>query len=180
MKNIIILDKDSPAIVYLCKKDKRLAKIISIIGPISYSPHTNPYPFLIHEIIEQMLSVEAGAKIYGRLQKLCHGNISIDSVISLSDQQIKSIGTSTAKVSYIRNLTTAIKDDVLDFSKLKELSDEEAIEQLISIRGIGSWSAKMFLIFALNRQDILPYEDVAFLQSFQWLYKTNSRSKEIV
>lgn len=127
-----------------------------------------------------MLSVEAGAKIYGRLQKLCHGNISIDSVISLSDQQIKSIGTSTAKVSYIRNLTTAIKDDVLDFSKLKELSDEEAIEQLISIRGIGSWSAKMFLIFALNRQDILPYEDVAFLQSFQWLYKTNSRSKEIV
>lgn len=71
MRNIITLNQDSKSIQYLCKKDKRLAKVVSAIGPITYQVRSKYYRFLIHEIIEQMLSVKAGTKIYGRLEELC-------------------------------------------------------------------------------------------------------------
>lgn len=81
MAAIVTLNQDSTSVQYLCKKDKRLAKVISRIGLITYEPHTdNPFPFLIHEIIEQMLSVKAGAKIYGQLEKLCDDQITPDAI----------------------------------------------------------------------------------------------------
>jgi DNA-3-methyladenine glycosylase II len=69
LPNVVILDMSTPSVQYLCKKDKRLSKVVSMVGPISYVPHEeDAYSFLVHEIIEQMLSVKAGAKIYGRLE----------------------------------------------------------------------------------------------------------------
>lgn len=64
----------------------------------------------------------------------------------------------------------------LDFSKLPDMTDKAALKELVSLRGIGTWTAKMYLIFVLDRQDILPFEDVAFLQSYKWLYKTEDVS----
>lgn len=146
------LTSSSPPILYLCKKDKRLAKLISTIGDITYSTHSDdPYSFIIHEIIEQMLSIKAGAKIYSRFEDLCEGTISPDIVGALSLDQIRSTGTSSNKAIYIKELT--------------------------SIKGIGNWTAKMYLIFVLDRQNILPIEDAAFLQSFCWLYKMNNPTK---
>ena len=90
MTEIITLDINSPPIQYLCKKDKRLAKVISMVGPITYSPHEDdPYRFLIHEIIEQMLSVKAGQKIFSRLEELCAGNVNPDNISALTDEQIR-------------------------------------------------------------------------------------------
>lgn len=179
--SVIILDNTSPAIQHLCKKDRRLARVINKLGPISYETESkNPYAFLIHEIIEQMLSVKAGAKIYGRLVDLCKGEILPERINDLSDEDIKSIGTSNSKVSYIRSLTDKVISGELDLESLKHLNDDEVYKKLLSLRGIGSWTAKMYLIFALDRQDILPYEDVAFLQSFNWMYKTEDRSKEAI
>jgi DNA-3-methyladenine glycosylase II len=97
MPNDITLNEQSEAIQYLCKKDKRLAKVISMVGPITYETHDEPFAFLIHEIIEQMLSIKAGAKIYGRLEELCNGSITPKNISLLSDEQIKSIG-----ISYLR------------------------------------------------------------------------------
>lgn len=180
MPNMITLDHDTKSIQYLCKKDKRLAKVISTIGPITYQPHSDSYSFLIHEIIEQMLSVKAGAKIYGRLEELCGGKICVPAIKQLSDEQIRGIGTASSKVKYIRGLTDAVESGYLDFKKLETMNDDEVISKLTSLHGIGTWTAKMYLIFALNRQDILPYEDVAFLQGYEWLYKTKDRSKVAV
>lgn len=176
MSNTITLTLESESIQYLCKKDKRLAKVISTIGPISYLPYEDGYAFLVHEIIEQMLSVKAGAKIYARLENLCVGEITPDVINGLSDEEIRSIGTSAAKVSYIRSLTQAIASGALDLALLPELDDKSVIKQLTAIKGIGNWTAKMYLIFVLDRQDILPTEDVAFLQAYKWLYKTTDRS----
>ena len=180
MSNMITLDYDTESIQYLCKKDKRLAKVISAIGPITYQIHSDSYSFLIHEIIEQMLSVKAGVKIYGRLEGLCDGNITVATVKQLSDEQIRGIGTASSKVKYIRGLTNAVESGDLDFKKLETMNDDEVINELTSLHGIGTWTAKMYLIFALNRQDVLPYEDVAFLQGYEWLYKTKDRSKAAV
>lgn len=181
MSEVITLDINSPPVQYLCKKDKRLAKVVCMVGPITYTTHEDePYAFLIHEIIEQMLSVKAGNKIFERFTKLCGGTISPEIVSSLTDEQIKSTGTSINKVRCIRSLTDAIITESISLNTFQDYQDEDVIKDLTSIKGIGQWTAKMFLIFVLNRNDILPYEDVAFLQSYQWLYKTNIIDKASV
>ena len=174
------LDINAPPIQYLCKKDKRLARVISTVGPISYETHEDSYSFMVHEIIEQMLSVKAGAKIYERLEELCHGPVTVAAVNSLSDEQLVSIGTSAAKAGYIRGITDAVISGKLDYSSLELLSDGDVVKTLTAFRGIGSWTAKMYLIFVLDRQDVLPTEDVAFLQAYEWLYKTKDRSRSSV
>lgn len=177
MADIITINSKSESIIHLCSKDKRLAKVIDMIGPITYSPYEDDsYAFLVHEIIEQMLSIKAGAKIYARLQELCNGNIDPHIISHISNEQLKSIGTSSNKVLYIRSLTDSIINGSLSLDKLTNLEDKEVIKQLTSIKGIGLWTAKMYLIFVLNRPDVLPTEDVAFLQSYKWLYKTEDTS----
>ena len=182
IERVYILNLSDPRIQYLCECDKRLAKVINMIGPISYTVREpkDAYPFLIHEIIEQMLSVKAGNAIYNRLKALCSGNICPETISSLSNEEIRGIGTSNTKVTFIRSVTEAVITGKLDFDELDKMDDEEAMKKLMSIRGIGSWTAKMYLLFVLGRQDILPYEDVAFLQSYQWLYKTLNRSPDSV
>lgn len=177
MPEITILNRKHPAVQYLCDKDKRLAKVVDMVGEITYQPHKDGYAFLVHEIIEQMLSIKAGAKIYARLQELCDGEITAQTVAALSDEEIKSIGTANSKVAYIRNVTTAFISGELDLDALSTMSDEEVFKKLTQLKGIGSWTAKMYLIFVLDRQDILPIEDVAFLQSYKWMYKTDDVSK---
>ena len=181
MSEIITLDMSTPAVQYLCKKDKRLAKVINMVGPITYVTHAeDPYAFLIHEIIEQMLSVKAGTKIYNRLIELCGGSLTPDSINLLSIAQIRETGTSSTKASYIKGITEAVLSEELKFDELESMTDEAVTNKLLALRGIGSWTAKMYLIFVLNRPDILPYEDVAFLQSYEWIYKTKDRSKESI
>jgi len=176
MHEIITLTADSRPIQYLCSKDKRLAKLISTIGEISYARHDDPYVFVIHEIIEQMLSVKAANAIFERLQTLCGGYITAEKIADLSDADIKTIGTANSKIKYIRSVTNAALQDHSFFTKLESLSDAEVYTRLRALHGIGSWTAKMYLLFVLDRQDILPYEDVAFLQSYKWLYKTDDCS----
>lgn len=181
MPNVVTLDMNTPSVQYLCKKDKRLARVIKMVGPIQYTSHDeNAYSFLTHEIIEQMLSVKAGQKIYNRLEKLCGEEISPDRICALTDEQIRGTGMSNAKVEYIRNITNAITNGTLDLEALKRLSDEEVVAILTKIRGIGNWTAKMYLIFVLDRQDVLPIEDGAFLQVFRWMYKTQNCNERIV
>ncbi len=181
MRNQITIDTKCDSVQHLIKKDKRLAKLISIVGPISYSPHDeNTYAFIIHEIIEQMLSIKAGQNIFARLEVLCNGIVTPEAVNALSDDELKSIGTSYAKVGYIRNITNAILSKTLDIVQLNDLPDDKVIKELTSIKGIGTWTAKMYLIFVLDRPDVLPLEDGAFLQAYRWLYKTNDCSPKVI
>lgn len=176
MNRIVTIDNNSAEIQHLRKRDKRLSKVIDMVGPIEYYIHDDPYEFIIHEIIEQMLSIKAGRRIFERLNSICSGSITVKTLEQLCDDEIKSCGMSGAKVSYIRALNKAIISNDLDLSALPDLTDDQVIEELTKIKGIGSWTAKMYLIFVLNRPDILPIEDGAFLQSYRWLYKTSDCS----
>ena len=176
-----ILDMNHPAVLYLCEHDRRLEKVIKVVGPIHYSLHgDNSYAFLIHEIIEQMLSVKAGQKIFARFAELCGGAISPDYVSKLSIEEIKEAGMSRSKARSILGLTTAIINGTIDLDSLCKMSDMEVIKQLTSIHGIGKWTAKMYLLFVLGRPDVLPYEDGAFLQTYRWLYNTLDCSPKAV
>lgn len=180
MQKSVTLDYDNRAISYLCKVDKRFNKVFSMIGPITYVIHEDGYVFLIHEIIEQMLSRKAANSIFLRLKGICNNNICPDSICRLSNDDIKNTGTSFRKVKTIRSLTDAIKDGQIILQKFPAMSDEDIIKQLTRIHGIGNWTAKMYLIFVLDRQDVLPYEDVAFLQGYKWAYKANDCSPAAV
>ena len=180
MAEKIILNNQTDSVKYLCSKDKRLAKLISMVGEITYVPLDDGYAFLIHEIIEQMLSIKAGQKIYARLDELCKGKVDIDTISALSYTDLRTIGTSNAKAECIQTISHLIRDNKICLEHLSYLDDNEVIRKLTSIKGIGTWTAKMYLIFVLNRQNVLPYEDGAFLQVYRWLYKTEDTSKQTV
>lgn len=181
MPNVFTLDMNTPSVQYLCEKDKRLARVINMVGPISYVLHEkDAYAFLIHEIIEQVLSVKAGKKIYERLEGLCDGKVTPKRIIALSDHEIRGTGISFSKARCIHSVTEAVLCGDLDFDKMDALSDEEIICALTKFHGIGNWTAKMFLIFVLNRPDVLPFEDGAFLQTYRWVYKTKDSSEKAV
>ena len=146
MAETIILDQYSKSIQYLCKKDKRLAKVISMVGPIAYQTHDEPFAFLIHEIIVQMLSIKASTKIYSQLEELYDGLITPENISQLSDEQIKSIGTSASKASYIRGVTEIALSDKICFEEFPEMTDLEICKKLLSLKGVGYETAKMYLI----------------------------------
>lgn len=174
------LDQNSLAVQYLMKKDKHLAKVIQMVGPMNYQLQTDAYAFLVSQIIEQMLSKKVAKVLTARLINECAGKICPTTIQYLSDKQLLSIGISHSKVHYIQNLTGAILTNKINFSDYLQMSDTEIIDSLTTVKGIGIWSAKMFLIFSLNRPDILPFEDVAFLQSYSWVYKTHNLNKAAV
>lgn len=170
------LTDTSPAIRHLMARDRRLAKVIRRIGPLTYDTDREPYAFLVHEIIEQMLSIRAGWTIYGRVEALCGGAVTPEAMARLTEDDLRAAGVSRRKASYLLGLTEAVRSGELDLSALPAMTDEEVKRTLTAFRGVGSWTAKMVLLFVLDRPDILPVEDAAFLQAWQWLYKSPDRS----
>ena len=173
----ITLDKNNEAIRCLCQNDAVLARLIEAAGPLRYKArHEEPFSFVVHQIIEQMLSIRAADKICGRLKDLCGGQITPQSVSVLSEQQIRSAGTSAAKAKSISALAKSVASGEFSFDDLANLSDNEVTKRLTAFKGIGNWTAKMFLIFILDRPDVLPFEDATFVQSYKRLYKTQDAS----
>jgi len=179
MKNKnFIFTLESEEIKWLIKKDKKLAYLIKKVGTLKYSLDKNYFDFLVNTIISQMLSNKASSAIARRLYSLCNNYITPQNINKLTTEKLRQIGISTAKSKYIINLSKHIIDNPNFFKYINKLDDENVIKEIKKIKGLGIWSAKMYLIFVLNRMDVLPYEDGAFLQSFKWLYSTNDVNKE--
>jgi DNA-3-methyladenine glycosylase II len=177
MSKVILLSQENEAVQYLCKKDKRLAKVISMVGIITYLPYQDAFHFIVDTIIGQMLSNKVADILSKRFIELCYGNVTPMAVNELCMESIKDIGISMKKIETIKNLAEMVCNQAMVLDRFTECSDDEVIGSLTSIKGIGFWSAKMYLIFVLNRQDVLPYEDGAFLQSYKWLYNTHITKK---
>ena len=163
--------------------DKRLAKVIEKIGTLDiggYNNHLDSFEFITREIVGQMISSSVKRVIWGRLTDLCNSKISPEVVSRLSIEKLRKIGLSQSKSMYILNFSELIIDNKIDFSKLELMSDEEVIRELTAIRGIGNWTAKMYLLFYMQRKDVLPYEDGAFLQAYKWLYNTKDTKRDSI
>ena len=116
MNGVRTLRKDSEEIQYLSQQDEKLAHIISLVGEITYEPFDDPYRFLVSTIIGQMLSNKVGDIITDRLTSLCAGHIAVDAIEAVSDEDIRSIGLSKAKIEYIRTLTRSVQEGAIDFN----------------------------------------------------------------
>ena len=173
MTELKILNKDHPAVQYLCRKDKRLAKLVEMVGEIEYRTQPDCFARLVRSVINQMLSNKVAHVIGSRVTDLCGGTITPESLLKLDREQLRGAGLSYSKADNVLGIAKAASDGSLDFTNFPNMTDEEVMKELTRLRGIGTWSAKMYLIFTLDRKDVLPYEDVAFLQTYAWLYKTD-------
>lgn len=160
------------AIQHLKAACPRLSRVIDEIGEIEIRKHSDSFLFLTREIIGQMISAGAKKVIFERLLALCQGKITPEHILNLSLEDLRSIGLSKAKSSYIISLAQKVRDQKIGFNDFVSMSDDEVLKALTSLKGIGNWTAKMYLLFFLGRDDILPFEDGAFLQAYRWLYNT--------
>ena len=123
-------------------------------------------------IIGQQISIEVANSIEGKIRKLL-GNINPKKILATPDQHLRNCGLSFRKVTYIKGIAEIIKSKPSFFSKLESMEDTDAIKELVKLYGIGLWSAEMFLIFHLNRQNILPLGDIGLINSYCKNYKIN-------
>ena len=168
---------------HLQKVDKRLSKVIERIGIIEYHSYNDigdGFVFLVREIIGQMISSKVKKILYNRLLELCADEITPSIISALSIEDLRGIGLSKSKSEYIINLAKLTKEGSINFSVIRQMSDENVIKSLTAIKGIGNWTAKMYLIFFLQRENVLPYEDGAFLQAYKWLYNTQKVTQECI
>lgn len=175
-----IFNINSPEICYLCAADNRLAHVINSLGSLEYKTVDDPFCFLAETIIGQMLSARVADVIAARLNNLCGGSVTPGAIMTLHEEALTGIGLSRAKAAAVRSLaqTAAQSPDFLD--RLKMLPDDAVQKELTSLRGIGSWTAKMYLLFVLQRPDVLPYEDGALQQAFRWLYATEDAGRAAI
>jgi DNA-3-methyladenine glycosylase II len=157
---------------HLIQHDKKLAEIIEQAGLPTFRPHKNYYQALCDSIISQQLSVKAAASIEKRFKDLFGGGEfpQPEAILNKSIDELRSVGLSNAKANYIRDLAQHVIDGRLRFDKLDEKSNEEIIALLTDVKGIGEWTAHMFLMFAVGRLDVLPVGDLGIRNGVTKLY----------
>ncbi len=162
---------DKKVAIHFQTVDPILFSVIRNIKPFTIEKSDDYFPDLVEAIICQQLSDKAGATIFGRFQKLFpKEKITPESVLSLTDAAIRNVGPSWSKVRYIKNIAQAVTDGTLDLGALDILSNEEIIGELTKIKGIGPWTAEMFLMFSLGREDVFSFGDLGLKRAIQNLY----------
>ena len=157
---------------YLCQTDFQLGNIIRSIGKYSIKTTNDPFQSLIQSIIFQQLAGRAASVIYGRFLDY-YSNISPgpEQILSTPDHILKdNVGLSSKKIEYLKDLSARIIDRRLNLVLISEMTDEEIVSQLMQVKGIGRWTAEMFLIFCLGRKDIFPVGDLGVRKAIQRLY----------
>ncbi len=151
------------AVLHLKKSDATMKAIVEKVGPcrISYRPPT--FETLVRSIVYQQLSGKAAATIYGRLEAAVAGRgggVSPRRMLRVSPEQAREIGLSQQKYRYVLDLAERTAKKEIDFDALPAMSDQEVIDHLTAVKGVGVWTVHMFLIFALRRPDVLPTGDL--------------------
>lgn len=159
----------------LSKRDKKLAPIIKMVGPCRIKPHADHYGELVGSIVGQQLSTKAAVVIWRRVLDLFDGKMPTpQQLIKIEDQKLRDCGLSWAKVRYVKDLAQHIIDGRLDLDHIATMPNEQLIEQLTAVKGLGEWSAHMFMMFGLGRLDILPVGDLGIRKGVQKLYSLKS------
>ncbi len=165
------------AVVYLRDRDPVLRRVIDEVGPDRLGDPragrpADHYGALVRSIVGQQLSTTAARAIYGRLTDRFGGRTPTPAeVIEDDPDELRAAaGLSRAKVAYLRSLAEHVLDGSLELERLDTLSDEQVVEELVAVRGIGEWSAHMFLMFHLQRPDVLPVGDLGIRRAFMLNY----------
>ena len=173
-----IFDCTSDELTALRVKDKKLAAVIDQIGIIERPINSDVFAALIQSIVSQQISAAAALTVGNRLSALC-GKITPSKISVLDIDEIQRCGMSARKAGYIKAAAQAAQAGQLDFSALPKLPDEQVIEQLTALPGVGVWTAEMLLIFSLQRRDVLSFGDLAIRRGLCRLYGHREITKEL-
>ena len=152
----------------LCRRDPILARIVADIGPCGLVPRKRYFMTLCESIVSQQLAVKAAATIFGRFRDLFPRRMPTPAaVLATSEAKLRGAGLSTQKLGYMRDLAGKYADGTIPARRLGRMSDEEVAAALTQVKGIGVWTAQMFLIFVLNRPDVWPTDDLGIRKAIQ-------------
>jgi len=162
------------------KNDPKLYSVALLIDyKIRPSRGNNYFRNITRSIIGQQLSVKAASTIFGRFEKLIHGEIVPENILSLSLQEMRDVGMSHAKTRYVQEFARMVQDKKINLEVLPEMSDIEATRELVKIKGVGQWTAEMFLMFSLNRPDIFSHGDAGLQRAMKQIYSLNEYDYDI-
>ena len=157
----------------LSKRDPVLKKIINKFNKGFLTTRKDPFFSLCRTIIGQQISTKAADTIWLKFEKKCKKKILPINVLKLSSSSLRSAGLSRQKVSYLKNIAKSFKNKSFNIRNLKKMDDEQAISYITQLKGLGIWSAQMFLMFNLNRPDIFPTKDIGLVRAISKNYKTS-------
>jgi DNA-3-methyladenine glycosylase II len=162
-------------VAHLRAADPLMAQLVETYGALDLiPPHrlgNSHYGALVRAIVGQQLSVKAAASIYKRVEELFGGHAPTPGqIVEAETDALRAAGLSRAKVVYLRSLAEHVLDGSLDLDRLEELGDDEALAKLVAVKGLGQWTAQMFLMFQLSRPDVLPVGDLGIRRAAQRLY----------
>ncbi|MAX13158.1 MAG: Fe-S cluster assembly protein HesB [Candidatus Marinimicrobia bacterium] len=156
------------------KKDSKMNQLIRIYDPPILKPQDDYFYSLVRSIVFQQLNGKVAKIIFMRFIKLLPVNkINSRNVLMLDNNEMKKAGLSFQKINYIKNLAHFFNENLFDKKSIEKMSDEEIIELLIKIKGVGQWTIDMFLMFTLNRLDVMPYSDLAIKKGMKSLFSLN-------
>ena len=155
----------------LSKRDPVIRKIIKKYKKGFLTTRSNPFFSLCRTVVGQQVSVASADSIWSKFEKKCKGSVRPKMVLKISSRILKSAGLSRQKISYLKIIAEAFENKSINFRKIKKLDDSEAIEYITKLKGLGVWSAEMFLMFNLNRPDIFPVKDIGLLRAISKNYK---------
>lgn len=159
------------ALNHLKKCDPVLRAIIERVGPCRMEFGIPEFSSLAEAIVYQQLNGKAALTIFNRFAELAGDPLTPEGILKLNDAQLRSVGLSKQKSAYLKDLAAKTASGLLDFSRLPGLSDDEVIEHLTQVKGIGVWTAHMFLMFSLRRPDILPTGDYGVQMAIKKHYR---------
>lgn len=164
---------DKKEIEHLKSADNKMKMLIDLVGNIDRDYIPNPFIALINSIIFQQIAYKSAITIWNRFKDAVK-EITPENILSINHDSLKKCGLSRTKINYIQNISQAVINRDIALENINKMSNEEIIKSLIKIKGIGEWTAEMFLIFSLNRKDILSYKDLGVRKGIQWLYNMNN------
>ncbi len=156
---MVFVETMRKAVLHLKKCDPVLGAIIERVGPCRMEFAAADFSAVAEAIVYQQLNGKAAFTIFKRFAALAGEPITPEGILKLKDDQLRGVGLSKQKSSYVKDLAAKAASGLVDFSRLPELSDDEVIEHLTQVKGIGVWTAHMFLIFSLRRPNVLPTGD---------------------
>jgi DNA-3-methyladenine glycosylase II len=166
------------AIAHLRERDTVLGSLIERVGPYPLRPNRGLFEIMLRTIVSQQLSTRVADAIYGRLaEAMGPGRPRPERLLALPDSTLRACGLSRAKMAYVRNVAAAFQDAKPTRRSYAALDDQAVIESLTVIKGVGEWSAHMFLIFALQRPDVFPIGDLGLRKAMMQAYRLRANTK---